>query len=74
MVGYTLKMVDGNLAVVGNNGQVLPLSLLDKHRMVSNRNQIGRRYWDEKWQCWSYEVLNVEPGVDVTGFIDENGG
>lgn len=21
-----------------------------------------------------YEVLNVEPGVDVTGFIDKNGG
>ena len=74
MVGYTLKMVDGILVIVGDNGQVLPLELLDKHRMVSNRNQIGRRYWDEKWRCWSYEVLNVEPGLDITGFIDENGG
>ena len=74
MIGYTLKMVDGILVIVGNNGKVLPLELLDKHRMVSNRNQIGRRYWNEKWRDWSYEVLNVEPGVDVTGFIDENGG
>ena len=74
MTAYILKMIDGNLAVVGNNGQVLPMSVLDKHRMVSNRNQICRGYWDEKWKCWSYEVLNVKPGIDVTGFIDENGG
>jgi hypothetical protein len=67
-------MVDGILVIIDNNGQMLPLELLDKHRMVSNRNQIGRRYWNEKWRDWSYEVLNVEPGVDVTGFIDENGG
>lgn len=69
MIGYTLKMVDGILAVVSSNAEVLPIELLDKHRMVSNPHQIGRRYWDEKWQSWSYEILNVKPGTDVTGFI-----
>lgn len=68
-VRYTLQ-----LAVVGSDGSVLPLTVIDKHRLVSNRNQIGRRYWNEKWRDWSHEVLNVEPGVDVTGFIDEKGG
>lgn len=69
MIGYTLKMVDGILVVSGSNGQVLPLELLDQHRMVSNPDLIGRRYWNEMWQDWSYEIVNVEPGTDVTGFI-----
>jgi len=55
--------------IVGSDGSILPMSVLDKHRMVSNHNHIGRRYWNEKWRCWSYEVLNVETGADVTGFI-----
>lgn len=69
MVKFTIESVLGILVVTDSNGQVLPISVLDKHRMVSNPNQIGRRYWNVKWLCWSYEVLNVEPGVDVTGFI-----
>ena len=69
MVSYTLQMVDGNLAVVSSNAEVLPIELLDKHRMVSNPNQIGRRYWDEEWDMWSYEILDVKPGTNVTGFI-----
>jgi len=69
MVKFTIESVLGILVVTDSNGQVLPISVLDKHRMVSNPNQIGRRYWNEKWRCWSYEVLNVEPGTDVTGFI-----
>lgn len=71
MPAYTLKMVEGTLAIVGSDETVLPISLLDKHRIVSNHNQIGRRYWDDKWQSWSYEVLTVKPGIIVTGFISE---
>lgn len=63
-VTYTLQ-----LSVVGSDGSILPLSVLDKHRLVSNVLQIGRQFWNEKWQDWSYEVLNVEEGVDVTGFV-----
>lgn len=56
--------------VVGDNGKVFPLSVLDKHRMMADAGQIGRRYWDDKWGCWSFEVVTVAPGVDVTGFIE----
>lgn len=69
MVKYTLEMVDGVLAVVSSNAKVLPIEILDKDRMVSNHNQIGRRYWDSDWRCWGYEILDVKPGTDVTGFI-----
>lgn len=64
MIKYTLQMV-----VLGSDGSVQPISVLDKHRMNSNPNQIGRRYWDEKWDSWGYEILDVKPGTDVTGFI-----
>ena len=63
---YTIQTV-----VLGSDGSVLPLSVLDKHRLVSNPSQIGIRYWNEKWRDWSHEIIEIEDGVDVTKFISK---
>lgn len=69
MVRYTLEMIDGDLAIVSSNAEVLPIELLDKYRLLTSPNQIGWRYWDEEWQSWSYEIRDVKPGANVTNFI-----
>lgn len=68
MSTYTIQEM-----VVGDDGKVLPLSVLDKFRMVTDAGQIGRRYWDDKWDCWSFEVVTLAPGADVTGFVESIG-
>lgn len=70
---YTIEEAYGQLMIVGSDGSLLSLALLDKYRLTSDPNQIGRRYWDEKWQCWSYEIRPVKKGTDVSGFIDLTG-
>ena len=64
---YTIQINE----IVGSDGSVLPLDVIDKYRLVSNYNQIGRRYWDGEWLCWEYEILEVKSGADVTKFINE---
>ena len=61
---YTIQTV-----VLGSDGSVLPLSVLDKYRLISNPSQIGIRYWNEKCCEWSQEIIEIKDSVDVTKFI-----
>lgn len=71
MTEYTIDMIGGEKVVRGSDGSILPISILDKHRLCSNREQIGRRWWDDKCGDWSYEITEVGINVNVTGFIGE---
>jgi len=68
-VTFKVELVEGTLVVVSSLGEILPLSVLDEFRLTTNQNQIGRRFWDEKWDSWSYQIDTIDSGLDVTSFI-----
>ena len=68
-VTFKVELVEGVLVVVSSLGELLPLSSLDKFRLTTNKNQMGRRFWDEKWDSWSYQIYTIDSGLDVTSFI-----
>lgn len=69
---YSIEKQCGEKIVLGSDGSVQPISVLDRHRMCSNEFQIGLRWWNDKFQDWSYEVLDVRDGTNVTRFIEYN--
>ena len=51
-------------------GETFSLHILEKFRLLNSPSQIGFRYWDEKWESWSFVIKNIENGTDVTEFME----
>lgn len=68
---FILQTVNNELAVVGSNGTQYPLSVLDSVRLTSDNSQIGIRFYDEKWDCWSFYIKEICEGLDVTKFVEQ---
>ena len=64
---------EGDVQVVKNEdgSTTQPISVLDKHRLLSNSDQIGTRVWDHKWGLWDYHITKVIDDIDVTDFIED---
>jgi hypothetical protein len=59
-----------NELVISKDGSILPLSVLDQHKLCSNERQWGIRYWNSKWQDWSFYITSCVKGADVTPFFN----
>lgn len=55
-----------------SQGLLLPISILENHKIKTNQEVqcVGRRIWDEKWQCWSQCIVPLEEGADLTEFLE----
>ena len=68
---FTLQKVNNELVVVGSNGSQYPLTILDSFHLTSDKTQIGIRFYDEKWDCWSFYIKEIREGLDVTKFVEQ---
>jgi RNA ligase (TIGR02306 family) len=52
-----------------SQGLILPLSILEPHRLTGT-DQFAIRIWDPEWKCWSYKFVLNEVGADVSEILN----
>lgn len=54
-------------------GDHLDASILDHFMLNGSEPKVGIRYWDKDWYSWSYEIVDLVDGIDLTHFFDKLG-
>ena len=71
---YTIQKVNGELVIITEENEILPLSVLDNHRLINENgrigNQVGIRFWDKKWDMWTFSIVSLVEGSDVSIFFN----